>query len=133
MLRKLLCLSLLACSMTFATELPTIVPLAVETPVASESGTCSCKMIIIDSNGDTAYEPVVHVEFGTGLFTSFKKFYGNKDGVITVTWDRDNWGSEVKCSMTIGTGLVTRWTKSTSVFTIRDGGSYRFDVRDVGY
>ncbi len=90
---------------------------------------------IIDSNGNTAYEPTIHVEFNSGGFNNgFKKFKGNKDGEVEVTWDDSQWGSSFKCSMTIGTGLfVTSWTRSTETFIMRDGGRYTFDVRNVGY
>lgn len=98
-----------------------------------DGSTCRCKITIIDSNGKRAYKPTIHVEFNTGRLTnSFKKFYGNEDGVIEVTWDESDWGSSVKCSMTIGTGTFsTTWTKSTSAFTMSDGGSLTFDVRNI--
>lgn len=106
-------------------------------PTATDaiSGTCRAKVIIIDSNGKRAYKPTIHVEFKAGSFSnSFKKFYGNEDGEIEVTWDESDYGSSVKCSMTIGTGnFTTTWTKSTDKFTMSDGGTYKFDVRTVGY
>lgn len=135
MLRKILFLSLMSCCMTFATELPNETQVETEAPSAVASSTCSAKVTIIDSNGETAYEPTIHVEFNSGGFNNgFKKFKGDKNGVVIVTWDESQWGSSFKCSMTIGTGvLTTTWTKSTETFTMRDGGSYTFDVRKVGY
>lgn len=135
MLRKILCLSLMSYCMAFATELPNETPVETEAPSAVSSSTCSAKVTIIDYDGKKAYKPTIHVEFNSGGFSNgFKKFYGNSDGVVEVTWDESQWGSSFKCSMTIGTGVVTTtWTKSTDTFTMRDGGSYTFDVRNVGH
>lgn len=135
MLRKIFFLSLMSFCMAFANELPNETPVGAEAPSSVASNTCSAKVTIIDSNGETAYEPTIHVEFNSGGFNNgFKKFKGDKNGVVVVTWCESQWGSSFKCSMTIGTGvLTTSWTKSTETFTMSDGGSYTFDVRKVGY